>query len=64
MKRETFWLTEIKAESRDVTAIRQDMLALIDAFNYQPPQHGEDTQFKTIVAVCQERCEFHAKRTV
>jgi len=51
IKKETFWLTEVKALNRDDAQIAEEMLGLIDVIKQKGPQAGEGTQFKTIVAV-------------
>ncbi|OTA17852.1 hypothetical protein Xvie_00524 [Xenorhabdus vietnamensis] len=51
MKKETFWLTEIKTKDRTAEEIRQDIISLSYLFHEQEPRTGEATQFKTIVSV-------------
>ncbi|MBD2811326.1 hypothetical protein ID853_10650 [Xenorhabdus sp. Vera] len=51
MKKETFWLTEIKTKGRTEEEIKQDIISLAYLFHEQEPRTGEATQFKTIVSI-------------
>ncbi|AOM41574.1 DUF6875 domain-containing protein [Xenorhabdus hominickii] len=51
MKKETFWLTEIKTKGRTEEEIKKDIIHLSHLFHELEPQHGEEKQFKTIVSV-------------
>ncbi|MEQ1963847.1 DUF6875 domain-containing protein [Xenorhabdus khoisanae] len=51
MKKETFWLTEIKTKGRTEEEIKQDIIKLSYLFHEQEPRTGEATQFKTIVSI-------------
>lgn len=50
MKRKTFWLTEFLTNDRALKDIEEGILDLIPLFKERAPQHGDGTQFKTIVA--------------
>ncbi|MBD2783214.1 hypothetical protein ID858_05375 [Xenorhabdus sp. DI] len=51
MKKETFWLTEIKTKGRTEEEIKKDIISLSYLFHKQEPRAGEETQFKTIVSI-------------
>ncbi|MEQ2026053.1 DUF6875 domain-containing protein [Xenorhabdus szentirmaii] len=51
IKKETFWLTEIKTKGRKEEDIKRDIINLSSLFHKQEPWEGENTQFKTILSV-------------
>ncbi|MDE9541603.1 DUF6875 domain-containing protein [Xenorhabdus bovienii] len=51
MKKETFWLTEIKTEGRTEEELKNDIVSLLHLFHEQDPRNGDMVQFKTIVSV-------------
>ncbi|CAM3175496.1 DUF6875 domain-containing protein [Xenorhabdus nematophila] len=51
MKKETFWITEIKTKGRTEKEIKEDIVSLAHLFYEQEPRNGNEVQFKTIVSV-------------
>lgn len=62
MKKETFWLTEIKTKGRSEEEIKQDIISLSYIFHEKEPHDGEEAQFKTIISVWDDISEEELSR--
>uniref|UniRef100_UPI002E0FC2CF DUF6875 domain-containing protein n=1 Tax=Xenorhabdus sp. GDc328 TaxID=742178 RepID=UPI002E0FC2CF len=51
MKKETFWITEVKTKGMTEDKIKKHILNLLNLFLDKEPRTGDSTQFKTIVSI-------------